>query len=168
MAFFRLEDLNRLDWSLLQNGFINLYWRTSYLDEDVQKLEELNYRIVRFDCSLWKTTHECAADFSSKLNIQWNGNSLDALNDHLAVIDIPFESGLVLVFSKYDLFHKIEPKTSWQIIDILASNGRLHLLFGKRLISMVQVDEPTLTFQPVGAQTVGWNPREWLDKSRGL
>ncbi|HXI71911.1 MAG TPA: barstar family protein [Verrucomicrobiae bacterium] len=168
MPFFRQEDLGRLDWRLLQNGFINLYWRINYLDEDVQKLEELNYRIARFDCSSWKTMDESAVDISSKLNIQWNGKSLDALNDLLTDIDIPFESGFVLVFSKYDLFQKLEPKTSWPILDILASNGRLHLLFGKRLICMVQVDEPTLNFQPVGAQAVLWNPREWLNKDRGL
>lgn len=170
MASFRQEDLGRLDWRLLQNGFINLYWRTNYLDEDVQKLEQLNYKIVTFDCSLWKTMPECAADFSSKLNIQWQGNSLDALDDLLADVDIPFESGLVLVFSKYNLLKKIEPRASWSwdILDILASNGRQHLLFGKRLVCMVQVDEPTLAFQPVGAQAVNWNPREWLNKNRGL
>ena len=170
MAFFRQEDLNRLDWRLLQNGFINLYWRTNSLDEDVQKLEELGYKIVRFDCSLWKTMHECAHDFNSKLKIQWQGNSLDALNDFLADIEISFESGLVLVFSKYDLLKKIEPQASWSwdILDILASNGRRHLLFGKRLLCMVQVDESTLAFQPVGAQAVNWNPREWLNKNRGL
>jgi hypothetical protein len=168
MAFFREEDLNCLDWRLLQNGFVNLYWRQNYLHEDVRHLRELGYKILQFDCSSWKTIQDCAQDLNSKLNIEWRGNSMDALNDLLADVDIPAENGLVLAFSKFDFFSKLQPRESWVVLDILASNGRWHLLFGRRLICMLQVDNSTFEFRPVGAQPVLWNPREALYKNRGL
>jgi hypothetical protein len=42
------------------------------------------------------------------------------------------------------------------------------LLFGRRLLTLAQCDDPRAAFDPVGAHPALWNPREWLDKNRGL
>ena len=167
MASFREEDFNRFDFCLLQNGFINLYWRPGYLAEDTDQLLQLGYKVIRFDCSSWKSLQDCARDVSAKLDFQWQGN-LNALNDLLSDIQIPFESGLIISFLGFEKLQKLEPDIAWPMLDMLANNARRHLLFGKRLICMVQVDEPRTSFEPVGAQRVNWNPREWMNKDRGL
>jgi hypothetical protein len=39
-------------------------------------------------------------------------------------------------------------------------------LIGRRLMCLVQSDDPRITFPPVGATGVGWNEAEWLDAKR--
>lgn len=59
MAVFQGDDFNRLDWRLLQNGAVSLYWRLSILDQDVEWLESHEYVVHKFDCSNWNS----AGDF---------------------------------------------------------------------------------------------------------
>ena len=40
------------------------------------------------------------------------------------------------------------------------------LLWGARLVALVQSDDPHLKLPVVGACSVGWNPRERLDSLR--
>lgn len=50
----------------------------------------------------------------------------------------------------------------------MEKNSRLLLLFGLRLIVLVQSNDPEISFDPVGGRSVMWNGREWFNKSRGL
>ena len=46
MAIFRNdEDLQRLDWELLQNGAVTLYVRPEVLAEDIEWLKRHDYRV---------------------------------------------------------------------------------------------------------------------------
>ena len=42
------------------------------------------------------------------------------------------------------------------------------LLTGKRLIILVQSDDPCMEFNQLGGVSAEWNRREWLNKDRGL
>lgn len=44
------EIFQRLDWSILQNGWISLYWKKSILEKDIKWFKNENYNIVDFDC----------------------------------------------------------------------------------------------------------------------
>ncbi|HEY0251600.1 MAG TPA: hypothetical protein VGC41_08735, partial [Kofleriaceae bacterium] len=48
------------------------------------------------------------------------------------------------------------------ILDVIAIQARPHLLFGRRLLALVQTDVPDLALPPIGRTSVSWNPREWL------
>jgi hypothetical protein len=102
VATFSLDgsDFQRVDWMLLQNGPVSLYFRHDALDSDVAWLRAHGYRV--------------------------------------------------------------------EVLDILADDARRFLLFGRRLLVLVQSDDPRITFAPVGATAVSWNPKEWLDGDRGL
>jgi hypothetical protein len=54
------------------------------------------------------------------------------------------------------------------ILDILACASRFLLLTGRRLLLIIQSDDPRITFDKLGSVRAAWNPREWLDKNRGL
>ena len=50
MASFDPHDLDRVDWAILQNGWIALYWKTEILEHDVGWLAEHGYRVHRLGC----------------------------------------------------------------------------------------------------------------------
>src|SRR5688572_14562804 len=80
------------------------------------------------------------------------GRNLDALNDCLCDIEISEESGRALVFNRYDAFTVRFPRLAWAILDIVEITSRRLLLFGRRLLVLVQSDDPAISFEPVGAR----------------
>ena len=49
----------------MQNGPVTKYWRREVLDEDVDALEALGFRIRRLDCAAWtneKKMHKALRD----------------------------------------------------------------------------------------------------------
>jgi hypothetical protein len=100
------------------------------------------------------------------------GQNLDAFNDCMRdVVDqrygwLPDAAGLVLVFMGYDGFATRRPGPAHAVLDIMAVRSRSALLVGRRLLTLVQTDDPKLRFEPVGALPVAWNDAEWLDADR--
>jgi hypothetical protein len=100
------------------------------------------------------------------------GRNLDALNDCLRdVVTYDYgtsreATGLVLVFTGYDAFAGRCPRAAQTVLDILADRARSAALIGHRMCCLVQSNDPTIRFDPVGAMPVMWNDAEWLDSDR--
>ncbi len=157
------EIFQRLDWSILQNGWISLYWKKSILKKDLKWFEDENYNIVDFDCRLWTDETKMHEQLKQKLNFpDYYGKNFDALNDCLTYIQIN-ATGQIVVFNHLD---SIDIETIQILLDVFADNSRRHILFGERLIVLAQVDNPNFKIAPVGATTVSWNKQEWLDSKR--
>ena len=170
MAIFRHdEECQRLDWELLQNGAVSLYFRREVLAEDIEWLKEHDYRVDTFECSGWLSESEMHEALSCGLQFpDYYGRNLDALNDCISDIEVPEEGGRVLVFNRYDSFAARVPDIAWSVLDLMEFRSRRFLLFGRRLIILVQSDDPEISFEFVGGCSVMWNPREWLRSSRHL
>ena len=95
------------------------------------------------------------------------GHNLDALNDSLNAIDVPADSGTAIVFQRFDGFARHVPSVARAVLDIGERASRRGLLFGKRLLILVQTDDPQVDFGPLGANVASWNRREWLSANRG-
>ena len=163
------DTFQRIDWQLLQNGSINLHWRPEVLDGNAAWLAAHGYRLDEFDCTRWDSVEAMIKELVDNLNlVECYSLNLNALNDGLFYIEIPEESGRVLIFRRYDYFTAKFPKQAWGLLDILEDRARTHLLFGRRLITLLQSDDPRLEFEPVGSNPVMWNRREWFKVSRGL
>ena len=163
------EETTCLDWHILQNGAICLYYQRRILDEDVAWLREHNYDVHEFDCSQWTSESEFHADVSRDLTFPAGyGRNLDAFNDSLSDLAVPNVGGVALVFGRYDLFVRRLPDVAWHVLDIVEVNSRWFLLFGRRLIALVQSDDPSISFDRVGARPVMWNRREWLARQHGV
>jgi hypothetical protein len=91
----------------------------------------------------------------------FHGRSLDAFDDLLGDIEIPYVGGIIVVFDHFDTFARHHECEAQALLDIFADNGRRHLLLGKRLLLAIQTDDYGLTFAEVGATPVMWNPAEW-------
>ena len=167
MAPFTRKQLDRLDWSLFQNGSVNMYWRKSFLDEDCAWLAEHGYRVCQTDSAKWPSVAEALRELGVVLEFpDYYGCNLDAFNDCVSDLDVPEHGGVAVVFYRYDRFATSDPKSAHTILDILATNSRRFMLFGQRLVTLVQTDDPRLTFRQVGATSVHWNRREWTTASR--
>jgi hypothetical protein len=78
----------------------------------------------------------------------------------------PNTTGLALVFNGYDSFAAHCPRAAQAVLDIMADRSRSAALVGRRLMCLVQTNDPSIRFEPVGATAVAWNDAEWLDSKR--
>lgn len=81
MAIFRNEpeEFLRLDWVLLQNGAVTLYFRPHVLAVDVDWLKDHGYRVDTFDCSLWIDQSKMHTALAAQLEFpNYYGRNLDA------------------------------------------------------------------------------------------
>ena len=83
------DEWQRLDWSILKNGWTSLYWKVETLNNDLEWFTKENYSIVDFDCSNWADEKEMHNQLKQKLNFpDYYGQNFDALNDCLSDLDI--------------------------------------------------------------------------------
>jgi RNAse (barnase) inhibitor barstar len=171
MAAFRDEpgEHQRLDYRLFQSGPVVMYFDSRILEEDLKWLLENAYLVDVCDASEWHTRSEALAAIARQLEFpEYFGGNLDALNDCLGDLPVADGSGRAVVLKRYDKAVAHLGSFASDLLDVFATQSRRHLLHGRRLIALVQSDDPRLSVEPVGACPVLWNPREWLDTTRGV
>lgn len=175
MAIWDPEDelTHPVDFLLVQNGFINLFFRSDVLNESVAWLQQAGYRVVEVSAASWLAESDMHADISSSLRFpSYYGANMDALNDCLSDVAIrdygwtDGDAGLVMVVHSFDDFVARHPRIAHQFLDIYARNAVRAALFGNRLMCLLRSEDPRLKINDVGAQSVSWNYREFLDSAR--
>jgi RNAse (barnase) inhibitor barstar len=155
------EDRSRLDFDLLRESPVTLYRSREVLAEHVAWLRQHSYAVHEFDCSGWSSEEDFHDAASQMLGFpSYYGRNLDAFNDCLCGIAVPEEGGIVLAFRSFDVLHRLLPKPAWHILDIVARWSRFFLLTGRRMMALVQSDDPGLRIEPVGARPVRLNDEE--------
>ena len=73
MAIFRdePEEFERLDWMLLQDGAVTLYFRPQVLAEDIEWLKEHDYQVDTFDCSVWVPLRQTTLSSPGLFSTSW-------------------------------------------------------------------------------------------------
>ncbi|MBS1802054.1 MAG: barstar family protein [Acidobacteria bacterium] len=178
MAFFSADEETgqRRDFAILRDGGVALYWRPEALRMDLNWLESNEYSIAEFDAGKWKNEEQMHDALRSALSFPYYyGKNLDALNDCLSGIEVSEAGGTALVFHRYDQFANVgfskdpDNKALAKIVlHIFADAVRYHMLFGRRLLILVQSDDPRISFEDLAGVSARWNPREWLNKDREL
>jgi RNAse (barnase) inhibitor barstar len=163
MAPFRWpEDQDRLDWRLLQNGPVTLYFSRAVLADHVRWLQEHRYAVHAFDCSTWPTEEAFHQDIARALQFPgYYGGKLNALHDCLGDLEVPPDGGVALAFAAFDAWWKKAPDRYGAVLDIIADNSRRFLLTGQRLLALVQSDDRDIRLPEVGASPVMVNPAEF-------
>ena len=174
MAFFKRKEkvpaeVERLDWRLLERGAVALYHKSSVLSPDLAWLRHHGYVVHELDAAAWTSPADFHSDAQRVLSFPAHyAKNLASWIDCVAEIAVPDEGGMAIVFRRYDSFAKAQPQLAQTILDSLETTSRRFLLTGRRLIALVQSDDPRIRFERVGAMPVTWNPREWSDSDRGL
>ena len=162
-------DRERLDWVLFQNGGVALYHKQQVLVEHAAWLVRENYQLKELDAHGWKDARGFHEDVKRVFAFPSHyTNNLASLVDALAELEIPAGGAVAVQMRRYDRFVKVDPHLSWAVLDALETTSRRLLLTGRRLLTLVQSDDPRIKFERVGAMPVNWNPREWLESDRGL
>jgi hypothetical protein len=177
MPFFNNapDDWQRLDWQILRDGGVHLYWRREYLIEDTKWLANHDYDVLELACETWASQDEMFSDFARVLRLpDYFGRNFDALDECIADLPLTENLGAVIVLTRFDAYAagagsapmprlKNEAEV---VLDIIASASRFHLLNGNRLLALVQTDDPELRCGAIGGHSPQWNRREWLDANR--
>jgi RNAse (barnase) inhibitor barstar len=176
VAAFELDaELNDddLDFRLVMNGFITLFWRPAILSDTTRWLQEHGYEVKQFDAAEWKNEQQAYLAIGRSLDFpNFYGRNVDALDDCMGDVvagDYGWPenaTGLVLAFQHYDSFTEKYPRAAQILLDIFADQGRSAALFGRRFFCLVQSDDPQIKFAPVGATSVHWNDAESLASKR--
>ena len=159
------DDWQRLDFQILRDGGISRYQNAKFLAEDIQWLEAQKYEVTSFNCASWATMERMHQELQEKLSFpEYYGRNLDALNDCLRELSIPDAGGRAVVFMRLDAFINQDNKhrdAAEGLLDIFAGALRAAMLFGRRLIVLVQTEDRKLNFGSLGAVAALWNRREW-------
>jgi RNAse (barnase) inhibitor barstar len=185
MANFKADEVNdeQLDWIVLRNGGVYLYWQQEILADDVTWLKSNGYRIIFFEAAEWQSANDWESEQlmheSLKAHLSfpdYYGKNLNALDEcMLDDLVVPDSGGMALVLNRFDRFFKPvhnrasrERGTAEVVLSIFAKAVQYHMLFGRRLLILVQSDDPKIEFGRLGGVAAMWNHREWLNKNRGL
>lgn len=177
MSFFNNtpDDWQRLDWQILRDGGIQLYWRREYLIEDTQWFAKHEYDVFEFACETWESRERMFSDFVRVLRLpDYFGHNFDALDECIADLPLTEKRGAVMVLTGFDAYASGAGSAPMErvkneaevVLDIIASASRFHLLNGGRLLALVQTNDPQLRFGPLGGASPRWNRREWLNANR--
>lgn len=170
------ETTHLVDYRLVHNTFVTMFWRSSVLDETIDWLRSRAYRVVEFDAGSWFSDAVMYDDVALALGFpDYFGRNLDALNECMSDVasgdygwDGDADTGLVIVLRAFDAFAVVDRRTAQLMLDIFADQARRALLIGHRVICLVQSNDPRLAFEPVGAMPVMWNDAQWIQSKRGL
>ena len=175
MAAFDAEaDLSQdRAYHLLMNTPVTLFWRPQILEETAAWLDARGYQVTRIDASQWSTEHDLHRDIAVALGFPgYYGRNLNALDDCMSDVVsqdfgwAPETTGLALAFTGYDSFAACSPRAAQIVLDIMADHSRSAALLGRRLMCLVQSNDPHIRFEAVGATAVMWNDAEQLDSKR--
>lgn len=157
------------DQQLLRHGAVALFYREAVLAEAIQWLQTRHYLVPVLDCGAWQTTADFHRVVAQALAFpDYYGRNLDALRDCLRDVDIPATSGMAIVLLHYDAFAGRVPDVAHALADILAGASWDFLVAGRKLLTLVQSDDPGIQLAALGCRHAIWNGREWLNKNRGL
>ncbi|MYV37527.1 barnase inhibitor [Streptomyces sp. SID1328] len=156
------------------NTFVTLFWRKHLHAQAAERLEDRGFRVIRFEAGQWNTERDMHRAMAAALDFpDYYGHNLDALNDCLGDVacyggydDAPEGAGLALVFTDYDRFATTCPRAAQVVLDVIAVQARRAAVLRRRLICLVQSNDPQIRFEPIGAMSVMWNSDEALDTRR--
>lgn len=131
----------QFDWSLLQSGNICHYSNRFELDSACRRLQELTYRVHRFDASSWTTINDCLEGMAESLEYSPSyGGSVDALPDvffdlgTFLIGNARDARGTVLAFSNFDSLIDIDRDLTNYIIQAFARWSRFAALCAHPMI----------------------------------
>ncbi|MER6445518.1 barstar family protein [Streptomyces venezuelae] len=174
MAAFTPDSASDLDFRLVMNTFVTLFWRRNLLEECTAWLDEHGYQVTSLDAAACSSEGDLLRGIGAALDFpDFHGRSLDAFDDCFGDVAAyaaygidPEATGLVLVFTDFDVFAAAYPQSAQIVLDIIADNARRAALFGRRVMCLVHTSDPQIKFAPVGAMPIVWNDAEQSNASR--
>jgi RNAse (barnase) inhibitor barstar len=155
------------DYKLVRDGAVALFRKQAVLEEATSWLSARQYIIHTMDAAGWKEDSDFHLDVARTLQFpHYYGQNFNALNDCLTDLEVPETGGMAVVLLHYDVFTRRDQEYAQAVVDVFARACWYFLVGGRRLLILVQSDDPFLQLGPLGCREAWWNPREWFNKDR--
>ncbi|MCK8673946.1 barstar family protein [Rhodococcus sp. HM1] len=162
-----IEQRQRFDWTLLQNGTVFRYETAFHLDSACDRLAALGYLVHRIDGHDWTSTDDMYDAFARAMSYDPDyGRGPDAFVDTLRDVAAftfgsdPSSTGTVLAVAGFDTVVHLDRYIAHVTLDGFACQARLAGLFGHPMLCLVQSTCPDLG--PVGGVEV-YRESVWED-----
>jgi len=154
---------DELPWLLMESGPVTKYWRRDGFEEDIAELQELGFRVARFDVSSWVDKDAMFTELCCSLRLDHvPGMGFDWLDDTLRSLDVPDEGGLVVALDNFT-----ESAGTNTLLRVFADASRWWLLFGRVFAIALRTDDSDYEGPAdLGVTRAHWNYREQLDARR--
>ncbi len=156
-AFDRETDADRLDYQLMMRGPVRLIHSRPLLNATAGWLRQHDYEVVTVDAS-WLITSHMFRDLGSALGYtchdQWHclGEGLDeALAEAWGR-----SASFALVLTSFEVFERSHRDDAHLLLEVIAERAWPGALLGKRLICLVQSDDPAMSLRRIGMWTLPW------------
>ncbi|HEY0696583.1 MAG TPA: hypothetical protein VGD43_02100 [Micromonospora sp.] len=154
------------DYQLLQHGPLHFYRHRWARERLLVDLEALGYEPIEVDLgscrdpgAVRRAVIQAVPGWPTGYGEGTWAGFADGLTDHLLHAD---RQQVVLVLTGWGTAYRADSTEALVLLDLLAGVARWHLLFGRRLICLVETDDPHLELPGLGGEQVGWNRHEWL------
>lgn len=164
----QVNNCSKIDWTILINGSISLYFDESILIEDLDWLKNNCYKIIILDFSEIVNVEEFHAEIKKACEFpDYYGENMSALSDCLLHdLEVSYEGGCALVFKSFDLFYLKNKIMAHDIWERLSEASRQRMLTGERLITLLQSSNPKFVPDTIGAYKISWNRYEFVEAHR--
>ncbi len=163
-----------LAFQIAQDGHVSLFWSIQRLGDTSHWLADRGYQVVSIDGRGWESETDVHRSLAEALDFpEYYGANLAALDDVLRDVAEerhgadPSASGTVVVVRGFDRIMGKDRTLGGGLLDAFESAGRYAALFGRRLLWLVQSDDPDMKTPPIGAREVKWFGPEFLRSERG-
>ena len=155
-----------LDYEILIDGPISMYFKRTHLSNDIEELENLGYPIIELNTNDWDKRN-----FHKRLKVGFSfpdyyGDNFNAFEDCLNDLFLRHKKGIVIVFRNFSEFVEIDRFSSEVILDVISNLSRRCLLDQKRVICLVHSNDSDLAFEKLGGIRPVWNRNEWFNEDR--
>lgn len=169
MAVFRSEDCNRLDFEILAEGGVALYYQHEVLGEDLAWFALERYEVIQFDEEALDSVE--GFHFEARLKLGFPEDyepTREGLREGLSELPVPEEGGMALVLPGVNRIAADDGEGLRELLGVVAEVSHEFMLTGHRFLALLQSDDPELDVGTFGSRTVAWNPRERMPWTRGL
>lgn len=170
MAAFNRQENNcsKVDWTILINGSISIYFDKNILIKDLDWLKNNQYKIMVLDFREILSAEEFHKRIQKICEFpDYYGENMPALSDCLLYdLEIPYDGGCAFVFKDFDSFYIKDKEMAHDILERLGEASRQRMLTGERLITLLQSSNPKFDPDTIGAYKISWNRYEFVEANR--
>lgn len=155
-----------LDWSIVRDGPIVKYFSSEILEKHINELDTMRYQIIDISTYNWTKENTLKKLGESFTFPEYYGENITSFKDCLDDMFDKKYNGLVIVLRHFNRFYSKEQDFSKDILNTIARVSWTWLLAGKKIITMIQSDDPDFEIHNIGGFEPSWNGWEWLNSSR--
>lgn len=166
---FRSEDCNRLDFEILAEGGVALYYQHEVLGEDLAWFALERYEVIQFDEEALDSLE--GFHFEARLKLGFREDyepTPEGLREGLSELPVPDEGGTALVLLGIQRIAAEDAEGLRALLAVITELSHEFMLTGQRFVTLLQSDDPELDVGAFGPRQMAWNPRERMPWTRGL